>query len=346
MIKIEKEDVQKALRYFGVEQKVAGVKILSDDQEERKGKLAVRIVTVAELENQEKLIVKFLNERAFILDVTHLQITTETIEKQAAFSEILRREGMIVPKRYQRNQSYCMPMEIEGVPLDVTVEEFLGQPMKEFSPDLFYTYGCLIGKIHRISLEQGCRIDFSIVFQEWKDNRTEFGKLFSGVKEEILPKELIAQLAKQHDIYKETVMEIWQKLPRSAVQGDLYSNNNVALTEDGIGFYDFNVAADEVLLGDMLHVWFRTIYDVNNEKQIKDWNLGECWQSYENGYTRQREWSEKEKQALPTVMALLDMIYHARYAADLMRHGRVEEGRWQLEQMVQRKKATEGIKTR
>lgn len=346
MIKIEKEDVQKALQYFGIEREVAAVKILSDDQEERKGKLAVRIVTVAELENQEKLIVKFLNERAFILDVTHLQITTETIEKQAAFSEILRREGMIVPKRYQRNQSYCMPMEIDGVPLDVTVEEFLGQPMKEFSPDLFYTYGCLIGMIHRISLEQGCKIDFSIVFQEWKDNRTEFGKLFSGVNEEMLPKELIAQLTKQHDVYKEKVMGIWQNLPRSAVQGDLYSNNNVALTEAGIGFYDFNVAADEVLLGDMLHVWFRTIYDVNNERQRNDWNLGECWRSYENGYSEQRKWSKQEQQALPTVMALLNMIYHARYAADLMRHGRAEEGRWQLEQMVQRKKATEGTKTR
>lgn len=342
MIKIESVHLQAALRYFEIEGTIKNIKILTNEQEERRGKLAVRIVTEVELDSGKKLIVKFLNEREFILDVTHLQITTETIEKQSAFSEILRENGMILPPKYQKNGYYCMPFWIDGMPLDVTIEEFLGKPLEKFSPELFYQYGCILGQIHKISLEQHCKIGFSIVFQELMDGRTDFRKIFSGLPKEILPEPLIEQIAQYHDQYKKQVIAAWPNLPRSAVQGDLYSNNNVSVTEKGIGFYDFNVAADEVLLGDMLHVWFRTVYDSNNEDQIENWNLNKCWRDYQCGYFKYRRWTKEEESALPGAMMLLDMIYHGRYGAELMRQGRVSDGRRALESIIENIKLREG----
>ena len=341
MIKIEKSHVQEALDYFGINKKVENILIMTNDQEERKGKKAVRIVTAAFFEDGEKLIVRFLNEREFILDVTHLKVTTQIIENQSIFSEVLRKEGMIVPRKYSKNGSYCMPWNLDGIPLDVTVEEYLGKPLEKFSPELFGQYGCMIGQLHSISLAHHCWTDFSIVFEEVKENRTDFRKLFHGLDMGNISEELLDDVAKYHDIRKQEVVEIWTDLPRSAVQGDLYSCNNVAMTERGIGFYDFNVAADEVLLGDMLHVWFRTIYDVNNEDQINTWDIEKCWNDYLNGYEQFRKWTEQEQKALAKVYVLLGSIYIGRYAAELIRQKRYDDAERQLRQALVQLKTEE-----
>ena len=128
-----------------------------------------------------------------------------------------------------------------------------------------------------------------------------------------------------HNDKKDKILQIWPYLPKSSVQGDIYSCNNVAMTENGIGFYDFNIAADEVLLGDMLHVWFRTIYDTSNEKQIKEWDLEECFKDYMEGYQLERSWTEIEKKHFFEVYSLLGSIYAGRYVAELMRNDRYKD---------------------
>lgn len=321
----DKEQIQRALDYFRIVGKLISFHVLSNMQEERKGQKAIRLVIEVCLENNRRLIVRFLNERAFIMDISRLCISTETLERQSEFSEILRNNGMLVPKKYSREGKYCMPMFLDGLHVDVTVEEYLGEPLKKFSPELFGVYGELLGQMHQISLDHKIHIGFSIVFNEVSENQTDYKKLFSGTRIELLQNETLEEVISLHNAKKEKIRQIWPTLPKAAVQGDIYSCNNVALLPGGIGFYDFNIAADEVLLGDFLHLWFRTIYDIQNENSVKNWNLDTCWEEYTAGYQKYRRLTAKEKENFALVYSLLGSIYVSRYTAELLRRDRVAD---------------------
>ena len=331
MIEIKLEQIQEIFRYYGINDEIESFVVLSNIEEWRKNKAAVRKIVQVNLNDGSKRIVKFLNERSFIIDVSKLTISTEIIEQQSRFSELLRNHGMIVPKKYNVNGKFCMPYTLSGIPVDVTVEDYLGEEIKVFDPKFFGEYGKLIGQMHQISMTHDAHIGFSIVYNEVKENRTDFMKLFTGTDISKLPKNVMDEIVLQHNEKKDRIIQIWTLLPKGAVQGDIYSCNNVAMTEKGIGFYDFNIAADEVLMGDMLHVWFRTIYDISNENDIKTWNLKECFKSYMEGYQSYRLWTDIEKVHFSEVYALLGSIYAGRYVAELMRNNRYEDAIRHLE---------------
>lgn len=317
-----KEQLRQAVHAFGIVEEVENFYIRTNMQEERNGKKAFRIVIEVRLENQKKLIVRFLNERAFIMDISHLRISTDTLERQSEFSEILRKNGMLVPQKYSKNGKYCIQMFLDDTEADVTVEEYLGKPLEKFSEELFPVYGELLGKMHKISLDHKIHIGFSIVFDEVMENRTNYKNLFTGCSLEDLDNQLLKKIIRLHDIKKEKILSIWNCLPKAAVQGDIYSCNNVALLPEGIGFYDFNIAADEVLLGDFLHLWFRTLYDVENEDLIKEWDLNICWKNYLSGYEKYRQFTQKEREIFSLVYSVLGSIYMTRYLVELLRRNR------------------------
>lgn len=325
MIEIKLDHIQDVFRYYEINKGIEAFKVLSDVQEWRGDKAAIRMIIQVNLDDGSRMIVKFLNERSFIIDVSKLTISTEIIEQQSKFSEMLRENGMIVPRKYDKNGKYCMPYVLSGIEVDVTVEDYLGETIEEFRPKMFKIYGELIGRMHQISLTKDSHINFRIVYNEVKENRTDFMKLFIGTDVSKLPKKIMEEIIQKHNDKKDKILQIWPYLPKSSVQGDIYSCNNVAMTENGIGFYDFNIAADEVLLGDMLHVWFRTIYDTSNEKQIKEWDLEECFKDYMEGYQLERSWTEIEKKHFSEVYSLLGSIYAGRYVAELMRNDRYKD---------------------
>ena len=331
MIEIKLKHIQEILEYYTIHKNVETFKVLTNVQEWRQDKAAIRMIVRVDLTDGSRLIVKFLNERSFIIDVSKLTISTEVIEQQSNFSELLRKNGMIVPKKYAKNGKYCMPYELAGIPVDVTVEAYLGEEIKKFHPFYFREYGKLIGQMHAVSLSNHAHIGFSIVYNEVQENRTDFMKLFMGTDVSQLPEHVMERIVEKHNEKKERILEIWPLLPKSSVQGDIYSCNNVAMTENGIGFYDFNIAADEVLLGDMLHVWFRTIYDISNEKQIETWDLKACFKDYMDGYQLYRLWTEIEREYFSEVYSLLGSIYAGRYVAELMRNGRYKDAISQLD---------------
>lgn len=333
MIHIELEQIQQVLDYFEISPKALAFNIFTDIQEERKGEKAVRLISCARLADGRRMILRFLNERHFIVDVSKLRLSTQTLEKQAIFSELLREKGMNVPKKYQKYGHFCMPLVIDGIPLDGMVEDYIGEPLQAFTTGLFYDYGRLLGQMHDISMKYQAHIDFSIVFQEVAENRTDYKMLLKDTDMGKLPKETMQAIIGLHDQKKDEIVRLWPELPRSAVQGDIYSCNNVSWTENGIGFYDFNIAADEVLLGDLLHLWFRTVYDISNEEEVSGWDLEWCWKQYMKGYREYRKLTEKERRAFPAVYSLLGSIYMTRYVAELLRQERYEDAVRQFEEV-------------
>ncbi len=314
------------LRGFGICEDISRWHLLTDWQEKRGDACALRIVAEVDLTNGERRIIRFLNERQFILDVSRLVLTTWTIERQCAFSEILRRNGMVVPRRYLSDGHYCMDYCLNGFPCDATVESWLENTQPRFRTDMFAPLGHLIGQIHRISEQEHCHIGFSIVYDEVEKGAMDFRRLFTGTDTAQLPAGKFERLRLLHDEKKAEISALWPLLPRSAVQGDIYSCNNVAWQADGTpGFYDFNIAADEVLLGDMLHAWFRTVYDPPYEAERQTWDYSLCWNQYLEGYTSARPLTEIEQKCLPQVYALLGAIYASRYTAKLLRQGKTAE---------------------
>ena len=325
-VSIRREDLSAVLEGFGISKEIRRWHILTDWQERRGEAVALRIIVEVTLTGDERKIVRFMNERQFILDISRLVITTETIERQCAFSDTLRENGLLVPQRYLYDGHYCMDYRLDGIPCDVTVESWLENTQPRFRQDMFGPLGRLIGKIHHISELEHCRIGFSIVYNEVEKGAMDFMRLFSGTDTSLLPAEDLHRLQHLHDEKKTFIAAIWPKLPKSSVQGDIYSCNNLAWQTDGTpGFYDFNIAADEVHLGDMLHAWFRTAYDVNYEAERQSWDLPCCWEQYLAGYTEIRPFTILEKQALGEAYALLGAIYAAKYAAEQLRRGETEQ---------------------
>ena len=319
---IRRQDLTAVLQGFGIEGDLERWRLLTDWQDRRGDACAFRIIAEVVLTGGERWIVRFLNERQFILDISRLVITTETIERQCAFSETLRENGLLVPRRCRYNGRYCMDYRLDGIPCDVTAESWLANTRPRFCSDMFGPLGSLIGQIHRVSERERCRIGFSIVYDEVEKGVMDFPRLFSGTDTASLPAQELTRLQHLHDERKAAIATLWPELPKSAVQGDIYSCNNLAWQPDGtLGFYDFNIAADEVLLGDMLHAWFRTAYDVNYATERRMWDLSRCWEQFRAGYTAVRPFTEMEQEALGQVYSLLGAIYAAKYAAEQLKRG-------------------------
>lgn len=334
-INIKKEHIQDVLRGFGIGGQLLTFRNVTDWQEERGKERAVRIVTEVKLVSGEHLAIRFLNERQFILDVSRLVLTTQVIERQSQFSEILREQGILVPTKYSYQGQYCMPYEIEGMSLDVTAESWLEGGKKVFSPEFFGKFGELLGQIHQVSQESQMKIGFSIVYDEVEKGAMDFRKIFGNMDLSAFPEKIMCRIEMLHDQKKKSIADIWPKLPRGAVQGDIYSCNNLVWKEDGrVGLFDFNIAADEVFLGDLLHAWYRTIYDSNNAGVLDAWNLETCWQDYINGYETYRRLTALEREWMNPVSSLLEAIYAARLAAEYLRKDDRGKANAQIDQVL------------
>lgn len=332
IVTVRPQDVDSVLAAFQLPPRQS-CRVIADTQRRRGGRFAVRIVVCVTLVTGKRIILRFINEQSFILDISKLSLPTRVLERQSEFSELLRQNGLIVPEKFQVNGRYCYPYEISGVTLDVTAEAYLGEAPAAFTPELFGEFGRLLGQIHKISLENRFRIGFSILFREQAENRADYLRIFAPYDTEKLDQETLRAVRRWHDAQSACVRSLWGGLPFSAVQGDIYSCNNIALTDAGIGFFDFNIASDEVLLGDFFHMWFRTLYDPDHYGKKEDWNTDQCFEDYWRGYTAVRPFTPPETAAFSQVQALMRCIFQTRSAAMLLGRGKPDEARRELQDL-------------
>ena len=255
-LEITEKDVINCLHKYGLSDRLKVWKILADGPDHPVPYDVIRKIIYIELENGEKLVMKLVREPVF---------STEIIENQSAFSDLLMEYGIETPKRKKVQGKYCVFFEKDNLIMDVYIEEWVGEKIPHLTMELYKKTGAVIGRILEI-----------------------YNRRLAIIK------------------------KVWTELPRAAVQGDIYSCNNIANRDGNLVVYDFNLAGDEVLIGDILQCWFRTVFDEKIEEDLEILSKEKMWSEFIQAYQSERKLTDIEKKYLPDVYAILGVVYYSK----------------------------------
>ena len=302
-IDINKNDTLICLNKLGISESVKEWKLLADGPDHPVPYDVIRKIIYVELESAKKYVIKFVREPVF---------TTEIIENQSAFSDLLMEHGVDTPKRLMKDGHYCITYTKENLTMNVYMEEWVGEKILHFTLDLYEKTGSVIGKIHRISQKTNFQIGFSLLYNEITKGDTSFERLWTNRDHSLIPENEYAVMLQIYNRRLATIKRVWPVLPRAAVQGDIYSCNNIAIRNSGLAVYDFNLAGDEVLVGDILQCWFRTVFDEKIEEDLSKISRKEMWSVFMKAYQMERPLLNIEKKYFPDIYAILGVVYYTK----------------------------------
>lgn len=314
--KVTKEILQEVLGDYGFSREIAEFSYFTNVWGENQGFKSYRMILKVTLEDGQNLVVKFIREKEY---------PAELVEKQSYFSETLRMRGIPTSRKYMCAGSYCTSYYLGGEEFLVTAEDYLGEPIRKVTGRLIYEMAELIGKIHRESQKSGITIGTSTLFKEIMEDRTDFLKLFEDVDYGVLDMAVLEEIQRLYIPHMQKLKEVWNQLPRAAVQGDVWIYNNLTQTKDGLAIFDYNLSGDETLLGDLVLAWMRTKYSINWENTPDCPDADELFQMFMKGYLLERPLEEIEMQAFGDVMAAAETAYYTKYIKVLVEQGRLEE---------------------
>lgn len=266
----------------------------------------VKVILSVLLENGKRVVIKILHEQDDLLK------DRAKIEKQSAFSEFMRQNGIKTPVRYMANGNYCNEYIYNNLPCNVTVEDWCGEEIMEINTDISYKIGELMARMHIISLDNKCEIGCGTLFSAAYWNDVDSFQDFCEIgKNENLDQTIVEQIKKLHDEKLEAIRAIWDRLPRAAVQGDI-SINNLVYGEKELTVFDYNNAGDEVLISDLVMEGLLTAYEMDlpegAEKSCRD----HFFSALLDGYLSIRNLSEEEAKAAWMVYTLYHSLWFTR----------------------------------
>ncbi len=266
----------------------------------------VKVILSVLLDNGKRVVIKILHEQDDLLK------DRAKIEKQSAFSEFLRQNGIKTPKRYMANGRYCNEYIYHDLPCNVTVEDWCGDEITVINTDIAYKIGELMARMHVLSLENQCEIGcntlFSAVYQNDVDAFPDFCEIG---KNEKLDQTIVEQIKKLHDEKLEVVRSVWESLPKAAVQGDI-SVNNLVYKEGELVVFDYNNAGDEVLISDLVLEGLLTAYEMDLPEGIDQSYRERLFPALLDGYLSVRKLSEQEANAAWTVYTLYHSLWFSK----------------------------------
>ncbi|MDW0115591.1 hypothetical protein QTL97_01395 [Sporosarcina thermotolerans] len=263
----------------------------------------VKIICKVEFTDRNPVVVKFVKEK---------EHPSHIIESQSLFSEYLRDHGILTPRRYVSEGRYCQNYKLHHLDVAVTVEDYLGEEIKAIDYNLAYKLGQLMGKIHKISEKGNCLIGNSTIFNLVGYNEVSGYNAFrelgeAGAIDTVMYWKIIELYTKK----LEKVKLSWGKLPRFATQGDI-SINNLSYIEGNIGIFDYNIAGDETLVGDMVLEGLLTACEMDLADGLTDNDRKELFKTYYKGYITARPLSDDENAVLSDVYSISSALWFTK----------------------------------
>lgn len=263
----------------------------------------VKIVSKVEFTDRCPLVVKITkeNEHPF-----------HKIESQCGFSEYIRSQGVLTPKRYTSDGKYCVRYQLNNLVVGVTVEDFLGEELKAIDFTLSNKIGQLQGKIHRISEDGKCLIGSNTIFDFCGYNEVSGYETFCELGE--AGKIDSAMYLKIKGLYWERferVRKVWDRLPRFATQGDI-SINNLSMIDGNLGIFDYNIAGDETLIGDMVLEGLLTANEMELAEGVTDNDRIELFRRFVEGYQTKRSLSNDEINVFGDIYAISSAFWFTK----------------------------------
>ena len=301
--KIETEVMETILHRYGFPGKVTEQKTYIHAIEENGWMKLIFRVT---LEDGTMLVIKLLHED----DDPAAEMTK--IENQSIFSECMRNSGIRTPKRHQAEGSYCTAYTYRELPCVVTVEDCCGEEIKEITTDIAHEIGALMARMHLLSMEHGCVIGHRTLFcaAYWNDVDC-FPEFCEITKDERLDQAVVAKIRALREAKLEHIRNIWENLPKAAVQGDI-SINNLVYDEKGLIVFDYNNAGDEVLISDLVMEGLLTAYEMDLPEGTPKTYREQLFPAFLQGYLSVRPLSKTEADTAWEVYTLYHGLWFTR----------------------------------
>lgn len=300
---IEIEVIEKILKLYDIHAQVNEQKLYIHEIEDNGW---IKVIFCVTLDNGRMLIIKILHEDK------DLDAEIQKSEKQSCFSEIMRHNGIKTPARHMSDGKYTFPFVYHNLPCMVTVEDWCGEEITEITVDIAYQIGELMARMHTISLDNNCKIGhrtlFSAAYWNDVDNFPEFCEI---TKDKNLNQAAAAQIKELHDKKLKHIREVWETLPKSAVQGDI-SINNLTQTEYGLTIFDYNNAGDEVLISDLILEGLLTAYEMDLPSGTLTAEREKLFPAFLEGYLSVRPLSEVESNIAWEIYTLYHGLWFSR----------------------------------
>lgn len=236
----------------------------------------------------------------------------EKIEKQSAFSEVLRQSGMITPRYYTADGKYCNGYVYGNYPCSVTVEDWCGEEITEINPEISYKIGELLARMHNLSLENGYVIGCPTLFSAAYENDVDvYGDFCRICENEHLDRDVVRQIKKYREEKLAALRSVWDRLPKAAVQGDI-SINNLVYGEEELTVFDYNNAGDEVLVSDLVMEGLLTAYEMDLPEGSDPCCRELLFPALLNGYLAHRKLSEEEAETAWIIYTLYHALWFTR----------------------------------
>lgn len=301
-MKITKEHIQEILADYHILNQIEDITYFIEYYPNEKNQ-NTKVISKVILYNHVPLVIKLINEDRHC---------SKEIEEQSVFSEILRITGILTPKRYKSNGTYCIEHSIENIMLSITVEDYIGEEIKAITLDDARQIGELFGRMHCISEANDCHIHYSGLFNlmDWNE-ASGYDKFIELGEADKLDSTLFHAIKNKYLEHLNSVKSIWSQLPKYATQGDI-SINNLTFTKDQLGVFDYNNGCDEVLVSDMIIEGLLTAYDMD---VIGDIDRKELFYQFVSGYRTQRILSDLEIEAMHHIYSISDALWATKIMA-------------------------------
>ncbi len=294
----------------------------------------IKIIFRVTLSNGKLLVIKILHEN------DDIQAETKKVEKQSAFSETLRRNGIETPVRYKATDKYVTTFSYRDIPCITTVEDWCGDEITEITTDIAYRIGELMARMHLIALSNDCKIGCETLFSAaYKNDVDVFSNFCEITKNEKLDQSIVKQIITLRSEKLKHLRAVWSELPTSAVQGDI-SINNLVPSKSGLIVFDYNNAGDEVLVSDLVMEGLLTAYEMDLPNNVSASYREKIFPALLKGYLSVRPLSETESEAAWEIYTLYHGLWFTRivYNDDslekLVKKGAFDEANHLLKQML------------
>lgn len=201
---------------------------------------------------------------------------------------------------------------MNNILVNVTVEDYLGDEIKAIDFNDAFKIGQLMARMHKISEKGNCHIGantiFNIVGYNEVSGDDEFVKLGESNK---IDSEMYLKIKKLYITKLNRVKSSWNKLPKFAVQGDISINNLTSIGEE-IGIFDFNIAGDETLVGDMVLEGLLTANEMELAKGLTDKDRKEIFNCFFQGYISERPLLYDEKSILSEIYSISSALWFSK----------------------------------
>lgn len=310
MFTVEKEDISRILRDFGIFSEVADFSELQRYHYEKNDPASkdVRLIIRADLAGGRSVVVRFKHEP---------DVTLALVNAQSRFAGFLADNGIKTPALFLADRAYARWYTIRGYDVIVTVEAFAAGELREVSGEIAQKTGGLLARMHNIAQAGACHVPGGVLFDPLRENdlfsfaafrrheaflRSVDGALYRGIAEEY------------HALLQR--IRVFENEPKYAVQGDI-SNGNLYQTVDGeIGVFDFNRCGDAVLYYDavMQAVFEARLMDYPKEIAGKQERL--ILSAFFRGYHRERPFTDAQREAFPYLYAMISAFWRGRIQFD------------------------------